>query len=184
MPANVDQRTFRAAIARTRTVLAVGAVLVFTVCTVFATTQLPAGAATRAPVRRVLIVSLPGVAWPDLEGADIPNLSRLFQQSALGALVTRTAGRRTSAGGGYLTIGAGSRADSDDLLIGQAFEPTEPYGDTGAAEVFAQRTGHPSKRGLLHLGIEALVTENARGRFDPQIGALGDALARRATTAA
>ena len=55
--------------------------------------------------------------------------------------MTRTAGRRTSAGGGYLTIGAGGRTDTDDLLVGQAFEPGEPYGQTQAAEVFAQRTG-------------------------------------------
>ena len=138
----------------------------------------PAGAAARPTVQRVLIVSLPGVAWPDLEGADLPNLDRLFQQSALGALVTRTAGRRTSAGGGYLTIGAGSRAEADDLLIGQAFEPGEPYGQTSASEVFAQRTGRRDSTGLLHLGIEALLAENARGRFDPDLGALGDALAR------
>ena len=45
-----------------------------------------AGDATARPVRRVLIVSLPGVAWPDLVGAHVPHLRRLFAQSALGAL--------------------------------------------------------------------------------------------------
>ena len=164
---------------RARRRLTLGIRLVITMCAVLAATPLSAGAATTSPaVHRVLIVSLPGVAWPDLEGADIPNLSRLFQQSALGALATRTAGRRTSAGGGYLTIGAGSRTETDDLLVGQAFEPGEPYGQTQAAEVFAQRTGRRTQTGLLHLGIEALVAENAQGRFDPQLGALGDALAR------
>ena len=124
-----------------------------------------------------MIVSLPGVAWPDLDHAHVPHLRRLFDQSALGALVTRTSGRRSSAGAGYLTIGAGSRAESDELLVGQAFEPTEPYGDAPAADVFAQRTGRRVDVGLLHLGIESLVAENAKGRFTPRLGAFGDALA-------
>jgi hypothetical protein len=31
----------------------------------------------------------------------------------------------------------------------------------------------------VHLGIEALVTENADGLYDPQLGSLGDTLERR-----
>lgn len=130
-------------------------------------------------IDRVLVVSLPGVVWPDLEGTEVPNLRRLFDQSALGALVTRAAGRRSSAGAAYLTIGAGSRADADELIVGQAFDASERYGDTSAAAVFAQRTGHGTDSGVLHLGVEGLIDRNDRGRFDPTLGAFGDALARR-----
>ena len=127
--------------------LAIGTLVA--VYAMLAATPPPADAATRPAVQRVLIVSLPGVAWPDLEGADLPNLNRLFQQSALGALVTRTAGRRTSAGGGYLTIGAGSRAEADDLLIGQAFEPTDGTTVERGDEESSASAGCRSDRGRL-----------------------------------
>ena len=148
------------------------------VCALVAPMAASGAVAGPVPVDRVLVISLPGVAWPDLDGADVPHLRQLFDQSALGALVTRTAGRRSSAGAGYLTIGAGGRTESDELLVGQAFEPAESYGSASAAEVFAHRTGRRLDHGLLHLGIEALIAKNAAGRFDPRLGALGDALAR------
>ena len=49
------------------------------------TTPPPAGAATdaSAAVERVLVISLPHVAWRDIEGLDLPNLDRLFSQSAI-----------------------------------------------------------------------------------------------------
>jgi hypothetical protein len=160
--------------------IAIGLLIAMTVCALCGALALPAAAATSStpepPIGRVLIVSLPGISWPDLEQAPVPHLRRLLDQSAIGALVTRMGGRQ-SAGVGYLAIGAGSRALSDELLVGQAFEPDEMYGGTRAADVFAQRTGLHVDHGLLHLGAEALSAENASGRFDPRLGALGDALA-------
>ena len=42
--------------------------------------------------------------------------------------------------------------------------------------MYRQRTGHEATSGIVHLGLEALVQENADGLYDPTIGALGDTL--------
>ena len=91
-------------------------------------------------------------------------------------MVTRTGGSKNSVGAGYLTFGAGSRAEGDDALTGQAYDADEQFGSLPAADVFAQRTGRPATGGLLNLSVEALATQNEQGRFSPRLGALGDAL--------
>ena len=139
-----------------------------------------ASAAGPAPskVDRLLILSLPAVSWPDLQAADLPHLRRLLDQSAVANMVTRTGGSRNSVGAGYLTLGAGSRAEGDDFLAGQAFDADERFGTLRAADVFAQRTGRQVTGGLLNLSVEALTTQNAEGRYSPRLGSLGDALDR------
>jgi hypothetical protein len=92
--------------------------------------------------------------------------------------VTRAAGRRNSPASGYATLGAGGRASAVNPLAGQAFEPSEPYGDTSARAVFRQRTGITVAQGIVHLGIDALEDENRAGVYDPTLGAFGDALAQ------
>jgi hypothetical protein len=134
--------------------------------------------APHATVDRVLVLSLPAVSWADVVSADVPNLERLLSESAVGDLVTRAAGRRNSAASGYATLGAGGRASAVNPLAGQAFEPSEPYGETSAGDVFRQRTGVAVDGGVVHLGIEALDRENEAGVYDPTLGAFGDALAR------
>ena len=118
-------------------------------------TSAPAAHAAPAPtppVDRVLVVSLPAASWADVESADAPHLKALLSRSAVADLVTRAAGRRNSAASGYATLGAGGRASAVNPLAGQAFEPSEPYGDTTAGEVFRQRTGLTVDSGLVHLG--------------------------------
>jgi hypothetical protein len=143
----------------------------------------PAGGAsaqTREPtgVRRVLLISLPATSWGDVNAGDVPNLSRLFEQSALGDMITRTAGRKSSTSAGYTALGAGGRASANTPLATQAFETTEPYGDSTAGAVYRQRTGVEASGGIVHLGVEALIDENANGLYDPTIGALGTTLER------
>jgi len=133
--------------------------------------------APKATVDRVLLLSLPAVSWADLQAADVPHLEALLGTSAVADLVTRAAGRRTSASSGYATLGAGGRASAVNPLAGQAFEPNEPYGVTSAQAVFRQRTGLTVDRGLIHLGIDALERENEAGVYDPTLGAFGDELA-------
>ena len=93
-------------------------------------------------------------------------------------MITRAAGRKNSIAGGYTALGAGGRASAVTPLAPQAFEPSEPYGESTAGDVYRQRTGVTATSGLVHLGIDALVQENADGLYDPTIGALGDDLAR------
>jgi heme/copper-type cytochrome/quinol oxidase subunit 3 len=128
-------------------------------------------------VRRVLVISLPATSWADIKAGDDPNLKHLLADSAIADMVTRAAGRKNSIAGGYTALGAGGRASATTPLAAQAFETTEPYGDSAAGDVYRQRTGHTATSGLVHLGFDSLVKENAEGLYDPTIGALGDALA-------
>jgi hypothetical protein len=136
-----------------------------------------AGTPSTRDVRRVLVISLPATAWADIQKGNAPHLAKLLSQSAVADMVTRAAGRRSSIQGGYTAFGAGGRASGVTPVATQAFEPDEPYGDTTAGDVFRQRTGIAVTGGLVHLGIDALIQENADGLYDPSIGALGDALA-------
>ncbi len=137
-----------------------------------------AGAPASRDVRRVLVISLPATSWSDIQSGDDPNLRKLFADSAIADMVTRVAGRKSSIAGGYTAFGAGGRASAVTPVAGQAFEATEPYGESTAGEVFRQRTGIDATSGIVHLGIEALIQENADGLYDPQLGALGDTLER------
>ena len=128
-------------------------------------------------VQRVLVISLPATSWADIKAADAPNLRKLFADSAVADMVTRAAGRKSSISGGYTALGAGGRASAVTPLAPQAFETTEPYGESTAEAVYRQRTGLAPTGGIVHLGIDELVQENAEGLYDPTIGALGDALA-------
>lgn len=127
-------------------------------------------------VKRVLVISLPATSWGDVQSGDDPNLQQLFTQSAVADMITRTAGRKSSIAAGYTAFGAGGRASANTFLAPQAFETTEPYGDSTAGAVYQQRTGQEATSGIVHLGLEALVQENADGLYDPTIGALGDTL--------
>jgi hypothetical protein len=156
----------------------VGVVMAVTVA-VLAQLAAPAGAQTRQrdpAVRRVVLISLPATSWGDVQSGDDPNLQRLFTQSAVADMITRTAGRKSSIDAGYTALGAGGRASATTLLASQAFQTTEAYGDSTAGAVYQQRTGVEATGGIVHLGVEALIQENADGLYDPTIGALGDTL--------
>ena len=127
-------------------------------------------------MKRVLVISLPATSWADVKNGDDPNLRQLLADSAIADMVTRAAGRKSSIQGGYTTLGAGGRASAVTPLAGQAFETTEPYGDSTAGDVYRQRTGIDATSGIVHLGIDELIRENADGLYDPLIGALGDTL--------
>ena len=75
---------------------------------------LPLGAAgaetARPPVRRVLVLSLPGTTWASLSRGMTPNLDALLVQAAVGSTSVRGIERETKPGDGYATIGAGTAA--------------------------------------------------------------------------
>ena len=160
----------------------VGALAVVVVAVTMLTTAGAAPALAGPPasrdVSRVLVISLPATSWSDIRVGDAPHLQQLFADAAIGDMVTRTAGRRSSIAGGYTSLGAGGRASAATPLAGQAFEPSEPYGASTAGDVFRQRTGISATGGLVHVGIDAVIDENKSGLFDPKIGGLGDALAK------
>ena len=136
------------------------------------------------PVPRVLVISIPTLSWDDLRNADLPNLEALLAESAVADLSTRAVDRRTTAGDGYATISAGTRADGVPEVDGLGFEVGERYQGTPATEIFARRTGLIAEEGLLSLALPKLDRVNTALDFDAEIGALGDAIADAGYTAA
>ena len=133
---------------------------------------------TAQPAERVLIISLPHVAWRDLKGVDLPNLDRLLRESAVGDMTNRTIGKRDLAAA-YLTIGAGTRAASTGLPDdGQGLGMDERFGPLSARETFRIRTDQTKTNGIAQLGIAAITRQNDEQDVDVTVGALGNTLAK------
>jgi len=60
---------------------------------------------------RVLLISIPGLQWRDLDGSVTPHLDALLAVRAIGSV--RTVAAETSTVDGYLTVGAGNRLAID-----------------------------------------------------------------------
>jgi hypothetical protein len=120
---------------------------------------LPAGAAraARPPVRRVLILSLPGTTWAALSRAVTPNLDALLAQAAVGNTSVRGIERETRPGDGYVTIGAGTAAAGVRRVEGMT--------DDVAG-------------GVVSRAMPELTRDAQRRHRGAEIGALGEALAR------
>ncbi|HUF83984.1 MAG TPA: hypothetical protein VMQ81_05255 [Acidimicrobiia bacterium] len=126
----------------------------------------------------MLVISVPGLTWEDVNRNEVPNLVRLFDRSAVGDLATRTVSRHATLADGYVTLGAGTRAiGAGDAVDGEGFAVDEAVGDDIAGQIFERRTGTDPARGLVHLGFPAIVEANAGELYDAEVGALGDALA-------
>lgn len=142
-----------------------------------ATSAAEASAGGARVARRVLVVSLPGVAWEDVEVAEVPHLRRLLGQSAVANLAVRVTGLVTAPGPGYATLGAGTRALAPSGIAGLAVGASEGIESGSGAEAFERRTGRTLDGEVGHLGLGALGRENADSAFDATLGMLGDRLA-------
>ena len=140
----------------------------------FATaTAAEGGTITPAPIRNVVILSLPTFTWADLQSHPMPALRALLHDSAVADLSTRTVRARTDASNGYVALGAGARAVADSGLAGQNLNAHEPYGDVPAGEVFTRRTGRRLFGAVGVLGIASIQADNEAQPFDTVAGALG-----------
>ena len=128
---------------------------------------------------RVLVLSLPALAWEELYQGDSPALDALLDESAVAAMSVRDVLPVTDAGDGYATVSAGSRARGA-LADQQVLEYDEDFYGTPAAAVFRRNTGVTATSGLVAFGFPALVRRNDRLDYDAEIGALGEALAAAA----
>lgn len=125
--------------------------------------------------RRLLMVSVPGVSWADVDAGHLPTIARLAERSAVGDLSARI-GRRTAAiTDAYLTVSAGTRALAPLRESGLALEPDERYAQAPASDVLLRRLGE-SPSGTGYLAIGAATDTNASSRFGARVGMLGDAL--------
>ena len=161
---------------RARRIAAAGLVAVVAGITVLAFVA-RAGAATPR-TGRVLVISLPNTEWADFDHAHTPNLDRLFERSAIGAMVTNGVDRPTPLPSGYVTFGAGARATADGSTGSQGFGVGEPFGRDDAGTVFTTRTGIPHGDGLVYMPIADTIETNDSELYGAKVGLLGDELAR------
>lgn len=134
------------------------------------------GSVVDAPVKRVLVVSMPGVSWDDVRDGDLPTFAAFAEDAAVGNLATRVGRREATLAGAYLTMGAGTRAVAPEVAAGVALEPGELYHAEPASDVLRRRLGDVPE-GVAYLPIGAARDANDSSAYGADIGALGDALA-------
>ncbi len=143
----------------------------------------PTAAAAAEPVgrgaERVLIFTMPGVTWEDVEDARTPAIDGLVDSGAVAAMSVRTAARRTDAARGYLTLGAGNRANvrMGDVLAQLAFNVEDPFEGGTAGDALRRRTGRAPRGEIVHLGVPMLERRQRSLHYGTEVGALGEALA-------
>jgi hypothetical protein len=127
------------------------------------------------PVERILVVSLPGVAWADVERGDLPTLSALADGAAIGDLSTRIGRRGATTTDAYLSMGAGTRAIAPTVDVAVALDPDESYGGVRTADILLRRLGRVPA-GVAYLPVGAAHDRNQSSGFGAEPGRLGDLL--------
>jgi hypothetical protein len=151
---------------------------VSTVAALAILTATPAGAQT-APndCSRVVVFTLPGVTWADVEAGYMPNLVHLGRQGSIGSISVRTVSSRTTYASGFTTLGAGTRMDGGTSTGGVIDEGT-PEGFLQAdirmagldeIEELAESAGYDAVPGALAEALGDDVQVAAVGTGDPGI---------------
>ncbi len=156
-----------------------GAVAIAVLVAVLATLAGPAPAGPSDPPsdRRVVVVSVPGLTWKDLDTSALPNLRALLDESAVANVATRVTRVVAEPGEAYLTLGTGTRAVAPKEVAGLVFQADEPFGRGTAGDEHARQQGASSGAEVVALGWSLLDAANDAAEFGGTIGALGQALA-------
>jgi hypothetical protein len=128
------------------------------------------------PDRRVLVLSVPGLTWADVEDPALPNLRAVLGESAVANLATRVTGTVAEPGEAYLTLGAGTRAEAPPELGGLAYDGDEPFGAGTAADEHARQQGRELAGDVTVSSWHLLDAANDDSEFGGEIGTLGQAL--------
>lgn len=117
----------------------------------------------------VVLVGVPGLAWPDVTAEDMPTLFELAGSDAAASLSVRTIRSRTCTVDGWLSVGAGRRAT--DL--------TDTIGD-GTMDRFCRRPPSPMESGdgsARVPGWDELTNAQQEQDYGTEIGLLGSRIA-------
>lgn len=134
--------------------------------------------------RRLLIVSLPGVTWAEVDYTAMPALEAFLEDAAVADMAPRSVRHNSRAGDAYLTIGAGTRAIGDPLVDGAVLPPEADFAGEPAGGVYERRTGGEPRGSALALSWPTLVRANDREPYDAVLGLLHDTLERAGVTTA
>ncbi len=125
---------------------------------------------------RLLVLSVPGLTWADVDEHDLPKIEAFLDGAALADLAPRGVSPRSTPGAAYLTISAGSRATSDPLVDGQQLAVDEQSAGSTAGEIFERRTGVAPDGTYVSLAWPTLVRANAGEPYDAELGLLAETL--------
>jgi hypothetical protein len=143
---------------------------------VIVASQVPAGAGG-AEDRRVLVISIPGLTWEDVNGSDVPHLQALLDESAVANVALRVERLATEPAEGYATLSSGTRSVAPRAIGGLAFNRAEQFGSSEAGDEWARQHGRPAEGEVVILSWPQLVRENEGSDFEAGVGLLGEALA-------
>ena len=121
-----------------------------------------AATASNPVAGHVVVVGTEGLTWSDLSAADTPTLWRLAGDSAVGSLSVKAAAPVSCLDDGWLTLGAGNRADAFDLHGSSCHNSTLAVRVTGDGATIA--------------GFADVYRRNLHSTDDTHLGALADAL--------
>jgi hypothetical protein len=142
------------------------------------------------PVDRVLVVTLPGVSWDDVDAGHMPTLESFADGAAVGHMSTRVGRQPTDDISAYLTISAGTRAvaparsapveteegeDIDPSVAidaSVAVEADEVYLGLPVGEILQRRLGHVPE-GVVYLAAGAAREANEVSPYGADTGTLG-----------
>ena len=125
----------------------------------------------------MFIFSVPGLTWEASAEAELGPLDDLFARSAIADLAPRSVISRSEPGEAYLTISAGARAASEELIEGNVLLAREGDELTPAGEVFVRRTGVEPDGKFVVTGWPQLVRVNDAQPYDAVLGLLAETLA-------
>jgi hypothetical protein len=126
--------------------------------------------------RRVVVLSVPGLTWKDVEAPELPNLRALLDRSAIANVATRVTSVVSQPGEAYLTLGTGTRAVAPREVAGLSFQAEDAFGATTAGDEYARQHGRATDAEVVSLGWTILEEANEGGEFGGSIGLLGQAL--------
>lgn len=125
---------------------------------------------------RVLLLSVPGLNWADLQEHDLPVIEGFLEEAAVAAHAPRSARTRSTSGGAYLTISAGARAASYPSVDGQQLDLEDRSAGSAAGEIFERRTGVTPDGDYVALAWPDLLRRNAAQPYDAEPGLLAGTL--------
>ena len=139
----------------------------------------PAMARGSESPRRILVLSLPGVTWQDLQDGALPAMADLLENAAVADLAPRSVHHNSSPADAYLTISGGTRAVGEDGVDGLQLHRDEEFEGEKAADVYERRNGRSTDAAMVSLGWPVLVKENRPQPYDVELGLLAETLLAR-----
>lgn len=125
---------------------------------------------------RVLLLSLPGLTWEDVDEHDLPHIEGFLEDAAMASHAPRGVRVRSRPGGAYLTISAGARAIGHPSVDGQQLDVENRSAGSAAGEIFERRTGVEPDGDYVALSWPAVVRRNDAQPYDAELGLLAETL--------